>query len=215
MTRSLSRQLWILLSALVIDFYASVINHFRAIGIDNLPARGGTLIVANHTSAYDTIFMPCKIIVRFPQRMVWAPAKVELFRNRFLGSLIASWGAFPVRRGRDLGAFKRLLRLLRTEMVMLFPEGTRRPDGKIEKANRAVGKLIYDVRPKVIPAAFFGLRGWKVLGYGQRAHLVFGRAIDFSDLFALEDPKRAVQLINERIVDSIAGLLSSHQLEQE
>lgn len=211
MKQSLTRQLWIMLSVYVIGFYASVVNRFRAVGIDHIPdVRGrGILLAANHTSAYDTVFLPWVVIRRFPRRMIRAPAKQELFRNRFLAWLIGSWGAFPVKRGRDLRALRRLQELLATEMVMLFPEGTRHYDGKLGRGNRAVGKLIFDARPIVIPAALSGLNTWRFPGYGQQARVVFGPPVDLTDLYRAKISKETHVLIVNRVMTAIAELLQS------
>jgi 1-acyl-sn-glycerol-3-phosphate acyltransferase len=141
-------------------------------------------------------------------QMIWAPAKEELFKNRLLGGLFRSWGAFPVHRGRDTRAGKTIQDLLKTEKVMLFPEGTRNKDGSLGKGNRGVGKLIYDARPTVIPTALIGLNKWKFPGIGQPARVRFGVPLDFSDLFRREDCKEKHILIVERVMNAITQLLN-------
>jgi 1-acyl-sn-glycerol-3-phosphate acyltransferase len=139
--------------------------------------------------------------------MIWAPAKEELFRKRFQGWLYSSWGAFPVKRGRDVRAGKVISDLLKDQKVMLFPEGTRNRDGVLGKGNRGVGKLIFDSRPTVIPTALVGLNRWKFPGVGQQAAVVFGSPLDLSDLFDREDCKETHVLIVERVMGEIASLL--------
>ena len=112
-------------------------------------------------------------------------------------------------RGRDVRAARRINELLLSQKVMLFPEGTRHKDGVLGKGNRGVGKIIYDVRPAVIPTALIGLNNWKFPGFRQDAKVVFGRPLDFTDLFLLEDNKITHQLITDRIMDSIADILKS------
>jgi 1-acyl-sn-glycerol-3-phosphate acyltransferase len=56
-------------------------------------------------------------------QMLWAPAKEELFVKPFQRLIYSSWGAFPVKRGRDVRAGKVLYDLLKKQKVMLFPEG--------------------------------------------------------------------------------------------
>lgn len=204
---SLIRRLWAYISACVIGFYASVINRFRITGAENLPPRGGALITSNHISGYDTVFIPWAVMKNYPLQMVWAPAKEELFQNKFLGWLFASWGAFPVKRRRDVKAAKVINALLNSEKVMLFPEGTRNKEGILGKGNRGVGKLIYDNRPVVIPTALSGLNRWKFPGIGQKGKITFGHPLDFSDLFQLEDCKETHVLIVERVMEAIAELL--------
>jgi len=206
---SLFRRIWVTFSAYVIGFYASTINRFRVKGIENLPKNGGVLIASNHISAYETIFIPWAVLRHYPLQMVWAPAKEELFRSRFQRWLYVSWGAFPVKRGRDIRAGKIINDLIRTEKVMLFPEGTRHRDGVLGPGNRGVGKIIYDTRPVVVPTALVGLNRWKFPGAGQDAAIVFGKPLDFADLYAREDNKETHQLIVERVMTAIADLLKA------
>lgn len=207
MTKSLPRQIWIVLCAYVIGFYASTINRFRWRGVENIPRQGAVLLAANHTSAYDTVLLPWAVIRHFPNKVIWAPAKEELFRNPLFAWLISSWGAFPVRRGRDIRGFRFLRNLLAEETVMLFPEGTRRTDGTLGKGSRVVGKMIYDMRPVVIPAALRGFPQWRFPGRGQEALLTFGKPIEFHDLFGGEDNKKTHALIVDRVMSAIAELL--------
>jgi 1-acyl-sn-glycerol-3-phosphate acyltransferase len=206
---SFARRFWVTFSAYVIGFYASVLNRFRVKGVENIPFSGGVLIASNHISAYETIFLPWAVIRTCPMQMLWAPAKEELFRSRFQEWLYSTWGAFPVKRGRDVRAAKVLNDLLHDQKVMLFPEGTRHKDGVLGKGNRGVGKIIYDTRPTVIPTALVGLNSWKFPGFGQEALVVFGSPLEFTDLFQLPDGKETHQLIVDRVMTAIAELLKS------
>ena len=208
MKTSLARRVWVMLTVCLIGFYASVLNRLRISGTDHIPVSGGVLFAANHISGYDTVFLPWAVLRTCPLQMIWAPAKEELFRNPLLGRLFRSWGAFPVRRGRDLRAGKHLGELLRSDKVMLFPEGTRNRDGVLGKGNRGVGKLIYEHRPAVIPTALQGLNHWKFPGFGQQGRIVFGPPLDFSDLYQKEDCKETHLLIVERLMAAIAAGLS-------
>jgi 1-acyl-sn-glycerol-3-phosphate acyltransferase len=196
-----------MLAAYVIGVYASGLNRFTTHGMENIPRQGGVLIASNHISGHETVFLPWVVLRAFPLQMLWAPAKEELFRNPLMGAIFKSWGAFPVRRGRDLKAGKHLGQLLETQKVMLFPEGTRHKDGQLGKGNRGVGKLIYDHRPVVIPTALTGLNHWKVPGIGQRAEAHFGEPLNFDDLFLLEDCKETHIAIVERVMAAIAAQL--------
>ncbi len=212
MKTSIIRRLWVGISAAVIAFYASVMNHCQIVGGEQVPQQGGVLFVANHISAFDTVLLPAAIIKKRPWQMVWAPAKEELFRNRLLGAVFRSWGAFPVKRGRDLRAGKELGRLLKDDAVMLFPEGTRHKDGRLGVGNRGVGKLIYEHRPVVIPVSLVGLNRWRFSGWGQQAVVRFGEPIDYADLFELADEKMTHVLIVERAMSAIAAGIALDEL---
>ena len=204
MNISLLRRAWVLLTAYIIGFYASFLNRLRISGAEHIPASGGVLFASNHISGYDTVFIPWAVLRACPLQMIWAPAKEELFRNPILGRIFRSWGAFPVRRGRDLRAGKHLGELLQSQKVMLFPEGTRNKDGTLGKGNRGVGKLIYEHRPVVIPTSLQGLNHWKFPGFGQQGRIVFGLPVDFSDLYQKEDCRDTHLLIVERLMAAIA-----------
>ncbi|MDU0459897.1 MAG: lysophospholipid acyltransferase family protein [Geobacteraceae bacterium] len=207
MRAHLLQRFWVTFSVYVVGVYASALNNFKIKGNANIPAKGPVLLASNHISAYETIFLPWAVIKHNPFQMLWAPAKEELFEKPFQRLIYSSWGAFPVKRKRDLKANLILNDLLIDQKVMLFPEGTRHKDGKLGKGNRGVGKIIYDTRPTVIPTALTGLNNWKFPGLGQQGSVVFGKALDFSDLFQREDCKETHQLIVERVMLAIADLL--------
>lgn len=209
MKASVLRRSWVVFSAYVIGFYASFLNKFRVKGVEHIPREGGVLLASNHISAYETIFLPWAVIRTFPMQMLWAPAKEELFHKPLQRLLYSSWGAFPVKRGRDVRAGRVINELLADQKVMLFPEGTRHKDGVLGKGNRGVGKIIYDVRPVVIPTALVGLNRWKFPGFGQEGLVVFGAPLDFSDLFQFPDSKETHQLIVDRVMAAIADLLKA------
>lgn len=204
---SFLRRFWVTFSAYVVGFYASIINRFHIRGDERIPSAGGVLIASNHISAYDTIFLPWAVMRKHPFQMLWAPAKEELFVKPFQRWIYSSWGAFPVRRGRDVRAGKAINDLLMEQKVMLFPEGTRNRQGVLGKGNRGVGKIIYDTRPTVIPTALIGLNRWKFPGIGQQGKVVFGAPLDFTDLYDREDCKETHVLITERVMTAIADLL--------
>lgn len=208
MKAHLLQRCWVTFSVYVVGFYASCLNRFVIKGSDNIPHSGAVLIASNHISAYDTIFLPWAVIRCNPLQMLWAPAKEELFAKTFQRLIYTSWGAFPVKRKRDVRAGRTLNDLLLDQKVMLFPEGTRHKDGQLGPGNRGVGKIIYDTRPAVIPTALIGLNNWKFPGFLQEAAVVFGTELDFSDLFQLEDNKETHLLIVDRVMKAIAALLT-------
>lgn len=201
---SFLRRFWVMFCSWGVMFYASRLNRLKVIGVAHIPRNGGVLLLSNHISAYDTVLLPAAVQKYQPWQMIWAPAKEELFRHPVLGAIFRSWGAFPVKRGRDVRAGKKLGQLLQSEKVMLFPEGTRHKDGQLGKGNRGVGKLIYEHRPVVIPTTLSGINHWKLMKCGQQGRISFGSPLDFSDLYPLQDTKETQLLIVERVMDAIA-----------
>ena len=213
MKAHLLQRCWVTFSIYVVGFYASLLNRFVIKGSHNIPHDGPVLIASNHISAYDTIFLPWAVLRHNPLQMLWAPAKEELFTNTLLRLVYTSWGAFPVKRKRDVRAGQTLNDLLLDQKVMLFPEGTRHKDGQLGPGNRGVGKIIYDTRPTVIPTALTGINHWKFPGFRQDAAVVFGTVLDFCDLFQREDNKETHLLIVDRVMRAIADLLKEEGVD--
>lgn len=63
-------------------------------GVENLPAEGGYIVVANHRTYLDPVLVGIRM-----KRQVNFMAKAELFSNKLLGPIIKRLGAFPVSRG--------------------------------------------------------------------------------------------------------------------
>src|SRR5438270_8443750 len=101
-----------------------VAYRLRALGLENLPHEGGFVLAANHTSNFDPWPLGLPL---FPRRQLRFMAKSELYWFP-LSLALDGAGAFPVRRGqRDLEAIETAVELCRAgEVVVMFPEGTRR-----------------------------------------------------------------------------------------
>src|SRR5437667_3946752 len=102
----------------------------RARGLEHLP-EGGFVLAANHTSNFDPWPLALPL---FPRRWLRFMAKSELYWWP-LGYLLNGGGAFPVRRGEgDADAIAKAVELCRAgEVVVMFPEGTRRKKGLRKK----------------------------------------------------------------------------------
>ena len=209
---SLRKRLWFRFSWLALGAFLAGLNRLKVTGAEHVPPGGGVLLAANHLSLVDTLLIPWVNIAKVRLEVVWAPAKAELFDIPIINHVIASWGAFPVLRGgRDVRAMRRLVELMRREKVMLFPEGTRSPDGWLGRGNRVVGKLIYLARPTVIPTAILGTD--RLLAKGRRAprlfsqlEVRFGPPLDLEGYFAAEDTKATAEALMSCVMRSIARL---------
>jgi 1-acyl-sn-glycerol-3-phosphate acyltransferase len=178
-------------------------------GAENLPKSGPFLIAGNHASHLD----PPMIGVHVPRQMCF------FARKTLWSGKVATWwldgvGTIPVDRdgGQDVGALKRVLRALADGKVMiLFPEGTRSPDGHLQPAKPGVGFIVCKTQVPVVPARIFGSfeafgKGMSVPKFGTPLDVTFGRPISPA---VYDDPKAGkerYQIASQRIMAEIAKL---------
>jgi 1-acyl-sn-glycerol-3-phosphate acyltransferase len=175
----------------------------RAQGVEHLP-EGGFVLAANHTSNFDP--WPLGIPL-YPHRQLRFMAKAELF-NPILGPILDAGGAFKVRRGEgDREAMRTAAELVREgEIVVMFPEGTRRRKGLRKKhrprAHTGAARIALTASAPLVPAAIAGTD--RLLRLGP-LRVVYGDPIELSDLDGLE-AKRAATVATDRLMAEIAKL---------
>jgi 1-acyl-sn-glycerol-3-phosphate acyltransferase len=102
------------------------IFQIRCKGRENYPRTGGALVCANHQSHIDAVLVGLSC-----NRLLYYLARSTLFKFTPFARLIEWFNAIPIdRAGIGLGGLKATLRNLKKgNMVLIFPEGTRSPDG--------------------------------------------------------------------------------------
>lgn len=174
-------------------FYKVEIN-----GRENLPQSGGVIVMSNHISSYD----PPLIAAAF-KRPVRFMAKKELFENPIMRFVLYLADAFPVDRDKnDIRAVKTALTVLKSgEVLGLFPEGTRRPEGK--PGNPKAGSVMLAVKSGV-PIVPVGIKNVKTEG---RITVNIGEKFSMERFskkrLTKKERKEAAQLIKEKIVNQI------------
>jgi 1-acyl-sn-glycerol-3-phosphate acyltransferase len=131
----------------------TLLTRSRVVGLEHIPRTGGVLVVSNHASNAD----PVVLMAVAPRPLVFM-TKVELFQNWASRTILEAWrGAFPVERGKvDVRAVRDALALLHAgAAVVVFPEGTRQPDG-LERPHRGIGYIAARASCPVLPVALVG-----------------------------------------------------------
>ena len=175
----------------------------RASGRDNLP-NGGYVLAANHTSNLDPWPLGLPL---FPRRQLRFMAKSELFMP-ILGPFLRAGGAFPVRRGEgDVAAMQTAVELVRAgEIVVMFPEGTRRKKG-LRKKHRArshtgAARIALTAGAPLVPAAIKGTDRLARLG---PLRVAYGTPVLLDDLRD-EELGRASRVATDRLMTAIHAL---------
>lgn len=174
---------------------STLLFRLKVEGRSYIPREGGVILAANHLSYLDPAIIGCCI-----KRRVCYMAKEELFRHPVLRFFIKRWQAFPVKRGgMDLKALKMAIeKVQQGEVLLMFPEGTRSPDGELQKGKLGVGMIAVKSKGVVIPTLIQGTD--KVLPKGKkflrpdRVLIKFGKPI-YVDQIA--EGKHSKELYNE------------------
>lgn len=214
------QKLWLFISIVVVNFLVRLVTRVEIVGRKNIPQGGGVLLAANHRSALDVLLIPMAYMTRWPLtpfEFVTAPAKERFFRIPVIGTILSAWGAFPIHQsGRDLRSMTRIVDTMKNEKMMLFPEGTRSPDGNLQAGMRTVGWIIHQAKPLVIPTAVFGTdKVWpvdKILPrpYG-RVKVAFGKPLNLDRYYNSPSSKEVAQQVVEDVMSAIAQLKAVHQ----
>lgn len=126
---------------------------WRIYNAERVPMEGPVILASNHASFLD----PPAIGSALPRGCNYL-ARESLFRYPGVGALLRSWQAVPVDRdGAGARGLKAILdRLLAGGVIILFPEGTRTRDGKLQPARSGIGLTVIKSDAPVVPVRVFG-----------------------------------------------------------
>lgn len=144
-------------------------------GKENIPESGAYLLVANHISARDPLFLASVMPLNRPVNFM---AKKELFKNPILRKCMEWLHAFPVDRGAaDMSAIHASMRILKEGKVLgIFPQGTRSKDNSPTPMLSGSSMIALRANVPVIPAYIDG--PYRLF---RRCDIHFGKPIDFSE----------------------------------
>jgi len=122
-------------------------------GIEHIPADGGIVITPNHQTYADPPLVTIPV-----RRPVYYMAWSRLFEIPLFGRFIRLLRAFPVDiESRDARATREAVRLLQNgAALMIFPEGERTPDGRIQRFKPGAFRLAVSVGVPVLPVTIVG-----------------------------------------------------------
>ena len=184
---------------------------FKSFGSEQVPGEEdarGVILAPNHASYLDPPLLGISL-----ERRVTYLAKAYLFEHFFVGFILRSIGAYPIKTesGNDFRSVRDLVRLLKQgHCVTVFPEGTRSETGEFREPESGIGFLAMKSGAWVVPvyiqgsyAAFpKGAKNFKC----RPIEMHYGRPFipaENAEWAAMEDPYTAV---SQRIMQDIKSL---------
>lgn len=165
------RGLWFWICIAVIWPTAQLLTRRDRAGMQNIPAEGGVLLVANHVSVIDPLTMAQ--FVYDAGRLPHFLAKASLFTAPVIGPIMRGAQQIPVARGTAdaAGSLSAALTALEHgQLVVIYPEGTttRDPDLWPMRSRTGVARLALTADVPVLPVSQWGAHAIKLKG--KRAH---------------------------------------------
>jgi 1-acyl-sn-glycerol-3-phosphate acyltransferase len=187
--------------------YFKFFHRLEVIGADNIPSKGPFILASNHQSYFDPPALGCKL----PRNLHYFARDTLFFWP--LGFLIRNLNSIPVNRSQlDIATLKRVLNVLQQgDPLLVFPEGTRSPDGKIHSGKKGIGLLLAKSQSDVLPARITG--GNEVLGkgmliprIGRKLVVSYGPIIRFEELDPGKSDPLRYETIANRVLEEISKI---------
>jgi 1-acyl-sn-glycerol-3-phosphate acyltransferase len=183
-------------------------------GMENLPDEGAAILASNHLSFSDSIFLPLTV----PRRITFL-AKAEYFTGRGIkGKLtkgfFAGVGQVPIDRsgGRaSEAALRKGLEILnKGDLLGLYPEGTRSPDGRLYRGKTGIARMALEAGVPVIPVAMINTfdiqpQG-KIMPRIMRVGIRIGEPLDFSRYEGMSGDRFVLRSITDEIMYELMQL---------
>src|SRR5215471_2388169 len=180
---------------------------FRVVHRERMIQSGPVILAMNHQSYLDP---PLAGITC--DRPIYFLARRTLLDVPLLGRVLPKVNVIPVNQeGVDRSAIKALIRLLQAgNGVLVFPEGSRTPDGTLQPGEPGMGLVIAKTLAPVVPMRIFGAHEALPRGGGGLHFvpitIVIGEPIFFEAADVESPGKDLYKCLSQRVMDAIAAL---------
>lgn len=190
-------------------------------GLENVPTKGAAILAANHVSFLDSFFIP--LVVK--RRKVTYLAKADYFKSWKTKWFFSAAGQISCEREGGKKSEQSLsiaLDVLKSgNLLGIYPEGTRSPDGRLYRGRTGVARLALAAGVPVIPIGLHGtvdvmpkdaklpkLRG------NIPVRVRFGKPLDFSRYKGKERDRMVLRSITDEIVYEIMHLSGQEYVDE-
>lgn len=184
------------------------------VGRRNIPVQGGAILASNHLSFADSIFLPLMI-----DRPVSFLAKSDYFTGRGIKGwatrvFFKATGQLPIDRSggkaSEASLNTGLSVLAREDLLGIYPEGTRSPDGKLYRGRVGIARMALEARVPVVPVVMVDTD--EIMPIGRRVPrigrvgIVIGEPLDFSRFAGLEGDRYVLRSVTDEIMVALQRL---------
>jgi 1-acyl-sn-glycerol-3-phosphate acyltransferase len=184
------------------------------VGRRNVPAEGGAILASNHLSFVDSIFLPL---------MIDRPVSFLAKSDYFTGKGIRGWatrifmkasGQLPIDRSGGKASEASLntgLQVLgRGDLLGIYPEGTRSPDGKLYRGRTGIARMALEAHVPVVPVVMVDTDTMMPIGTKiprvVRIGIVIGEPLDFSRFEGMEGDRYILRSVTDEIMVALQRL---------
>ncbi|HET6300831.1 lysophospholipid acyltransferase family protein [Microbacterium sp.] len=184
------------------------------IGRRNVPSEGAAILASNHLSFVDSIFLPLMI-----DRPVAFLAKSDYFTGRGIKGwatrmFFKATGQLPIDRSGGQASEASLntgLHVLgRGDLLGIYPEGTRSPDGKLYRGRTGIARMALEAHVPVIPVVMVDTDTMMPIGTRiprvVRVGVVIGEPLDFSRFAGMEGDRYILRSVTDEIMVALQRL---------
>lgn len=184
------------------------------VGRRNVPAEGAAILASNHLSFIDSVFLPLMI-----DRPMSFLAKSDYFTGKGLkgwatGMFMKATGQIPIDRTGGKASEASLntgLQVLgRGDLLGIYPEGTRSPDGRLYRGRTGLARMALEAHVPVIPVVMVDTD--TVMPIGRRiprvgrVGMVIGEPLDFSRFAGMEGDRYILRSVTDEIMVALQRL---------
>jgi 1-acyl-sn-glycerol-3-phosphate acyltransferase len=183
-------------------------------GQEGIPASGAAILVSNHLSFSDSIFLPLVL-----QRRATFLAKSDYFTGKGLKGMLSrlffgGTGQVPIDRSggkASEAALRTGLRILGDgHLLGLYPEGTRSHDGKLYRGKTGAARMALEAEVSVIPVAMIGTFEAQPTGHLlpnlRRIGVRFGTPLDLSRYYGMSEDRFVLRSVTDEVMYDLMQL---------
>lgn len=191
-----------------------------AAGTENVPRDGPAIIASNHLSFLDHVMVLCLL-----RRKVIYLAKPEYFTGTGLKrAFLSGLGNVPVESTGggtpSEQAVRTALRVLaKRQLLGIYPEGIRSPDGRLYRGKTGVARLAIESGAPVIPCAMIGMHEFQPPNElwpnpRVRPGMRFGEPIDFSRYRGQPVDGQLLRTVTDEIMQAVQRLSGQEYVDE-